>query len=140
MRASNLFDPRAQKTAGKAQPARTAPAHCESPPRPERLGSWRARHGVGERQHLRHGRQTLPAPLAAVATRVDPHRRLPHRAHRRYPRLGLGEHAAERPAPRWPAERPRGQPQYMRPQPFGPAVPRRMRRRALTEQIPGHRS
>ncbi len=134
MRASYLFDPRAQKTAGKAQPARTAPAHRESPPQPERLGPWRARDGVGERQHLRHGRQTLPAPLAAVATRVDPHRRLPHRAHRRYPRLGLGEDAAERPVRRWPAELARGQPQPMRPQPFGPPVQRRMRRRALAEQ------
>jgi len=67
IRLSNLFDPRAQKRAGKAQPERTAPAQRESAPVRQCLGPELARHRVGERQHLRRGRQALPASLANCA-------------------------------------------------------------------------
>ena len=134
-----MFNPRAQKPAGKAQPERTAPTHRETAPRCERLGPGPVGHGVGDRQHPRPRRQTLPAPLAAIAALVDPHGCLPHRAHLGHPRLGLGEHPAERPTRRTPLKRPRGQPQPMGPQPFRPPVQRRVRRRALTEHPPRHR-
>jgi len=99
-----------------------------------------ARHGLGDRQHPRHRRQTLPAPLAAIAALIDPHGCLPHRAHLGHPPLGLSEHAAERPTRRAPVKGPRGQPQPMRPQPFRPPVQGGMCRRALTEHPPRHRA
>jgi hypothetical protein len=135
-----VFNRRAQKRAGKAQPERTAPTHRESAPAPERFTPRAARHGLGDRQHPRPRRQTLPAPLAAIAPLVDPQGRFPQRAHLSHPRLGLGQHPAERPTRRDSGKRPRGQPQPMRPQPFRPPVHGGMRGRALTEQPPRHRA
>jgi hypothetical protein len=134
IRATTAFDRRARESAGKDQHARIRPHQGETPALGQGLQHRCVRHQPCHRHEHRHARQALAAPLRAVAALIDRERCLHHLRERCHPGLGLDHEAAERHTTDLTAR----QTEHMGTEPLGPTVQRRVRRGALTEQIPSH--